>query len=240
MSNKNFFSAAEPPERSQRNHWSDGKVIILNFRVKKKVLADYSRVSCLKRGCRSHFFKKSGSIIPKKKNGISLRCRGGARPSAVFARGRERARARSARACRVDGAVGIIGVRSRCNRRHRRGWAAFQLADSRCLLRLHDSIPLGSWRRERGTGSAERVFWKWGHWGTGVPFAGATGATGSAALVSLRWLRCVGSAPPSEWAGRCMSRWPRPDGLTPSGTTSGGSPPRPQMWWKRGRGSGRL
>ena len=35
VSNKDFFSAAEPPERSQRNHWSYGKVILLNFRVKK-------------------------------------------------------------------------------------------------------------------------------------------------------------------------------------------------------------
>ena len=27
VSNKDFFSAAEPPERSQRNHWSEGKFI---------------------------------------------------------------------------------------------------------------------------------------------------------------------------------------------------------------------
>ena len=66
VSNKDFFSAAEPPERSQRNHWSDSIVILLNFRMKKywRTIHEYL---VLKRGFRSHFSRFRNHLSRKKK-----------------------------------------------------------------------------------------------------------------------------------------------------------------------------
>ena len=81
MSNKDFFSAAEPPERSQRNHWSGGKVILLSGEKYWRTIHEYL---VLKRCCRSHFSRSLDQLsrknrykpvnrIPSARNGASVR-----------------------------------------------------------------------------------------------------------------------------------------------------------------------
>ena len=77
VSNKDFFSEAEPPERSQRNHWSDGKsFFLLNFRVKKYWRAIHEYL-VLKRVCRSHLSRNLDQLSRKNRDKPAMPHRNG-------------------------------------------------------------------------------------------------------------------------------------------------------------------
>ena len=85
VSNKDFFSAAEPPERSQRNHWSNGKVILLYFRV-KKYWRTLHECLVLKRGCRSHLSRNLDQWSRKNRDKSAEQLQGFRRPIAAAGR----------------------------------------------------------------------------------------------------------------------------------------------------------
>ena len=178
VSNKDFFSAAEPPERSQRNHGSDGKVILLNFRVKKYGWTIHEYL-VLKRGT-GVIFQEIWINDPEKyrdKPGITGEARGSAFSAVKTASLPKKSRTEGHRIRSSDPASASVAPLLRF---YAGSVVPPSPAPARPAAQRDVSPQDGATGSTGTTGATEST-----GGGTVVPFAGATESTGSGATGSV-------------------------------------------------------